>query len=120
MECLPRTRPLSLHSTTSSRIALPPLLYTVLDSSNTLATGDTAHASVFKSVTVSTPTSPEQKTRIPQPLIEEVEVFPRATAASFTIAWSDILKVPPGAGRWAQFACRSSVLESAGTGTGWG
>lgn len=81
----------------SERVRLPPLLYSALDSGDTLSVGDTVHASVFKSVLIPSPTpeDPLRKVRTLQCLIEDAEMFPRATSASFPMAWN---KAPTNAG----------------------
>lgn len=80
--------PLSDSSKWSSSVSIPPLLYKYLNTNEVLNPSDTVYVSVFKSVT--------QKTILTvQPLIEEVEVHPHTTAASFTIAWTDIVQVAP-------------------------
>ncbi|KFZ18582.1 hypothetical protein V502_04033 [Pseudogymnoascus sp. VKM F-4520 (FW-2644)] len=59
------------------------------------------HASVFKSVLIPSPTpeDPHRKGRTLQCLIEDAEMFPRATSASFPMAWTDIAnKAPDNAG----------------------
>lgn len=85
----------------SESVRLPPLLYSALDSADTLSVGDTVHASVFKSVLIPSPTpeDPHRKARTLQCLIEDAEMFPRATSASFPMAWTDIAnKAPNNAG----------------------
>ncbi|OBT92537.2 hypothetical protein VE01_09466 [Pseudogymnoascus verrucosus] len=91
----------SLHGTENSGISLPPLLYECLDTNDILNPNDTVHVSVFKSATVpsSTPATAQQTFCTVQPLIEEVEVYPRNTNASFTLAWTDIAKTAPSGGR---------------------
>lgn len=81
----------------SESIRLPPLLYSALDSGDTLNVGDTVHASVFKSVFIPSPTpeDPLRKARTLQCLIEDAEMYPRATSASFPMAWTDIAKTAP-------------------------
>lgn len=94
-------RSTGLGNATTSSVSIPPLLYRVLDTNDVLNTNDSVYASVFKSVSISSPTvdSTQQVRRVMQPLIEEVEVYPRPTAASFSISWSDIAKsAPRGAG----------------------
>lgn len=86
----------SLHSASES-IRLPPLLYSALDSGDTLNVGDTVHASGFKSVLFPSPTpeDPLHKAHTLQCLIEDAEMYPRARSASFPIAWTDIAKTAP-------------------------
>jgi hypothetical protein len=80
--------PLSDSSKWSSSVSIPPLLYKYLNTNEVLNPNDTVYISVFKSVT--------RKTVLTvQPLIEEVEVYPHTTAASFTIVWTDIVQVAP-------------------------
>lgn len=95
---LPRT---SLHGTENSSVSLPPLLYKCLDTNDNLYPNDTVHVSVFKSATVpsGTPATTQQTFCTVQPLIEEVEVYPRDTNASFTLAWADIAKTAPFGGK---------------------
>jgi hypothetical protein len=91
----------SLHGTTNSSVSLPPLLYKCLDTNDILNPNDTVHVSVFKSATIpaATPATTQQTVCRVQPLIEEVEVYPHITNASFTLAWTDIAKTAPfGAG----------------------
>ncbi|KAI9732684.1 MAG: hypothetical protein M1818_007418 [Claussenomyces sp. TS43310] len=93
----------SFRSTSTDRASnpddcLPPLLYTLLDTNDILSPGDTVHASVFKSVAIppsSDSASTVQLSHTMQPLIEEIEVYPRITTASFTVSWSDIAKTAP-------------------------
>lgn len=94
----------STHSTQSanslssgSSVRLPPLLSTVLDTSDNLLPGDTVHLSVFKSVRKTSEQSRQILTL--RALIEDIEIYPRATTASFTMSWMDIAHMAPiGAG----------------------
>lgn len=91
----------SLRGTENSCISLPPLLYQCLDTNDILNPNDTVHVSVFKSATIpsGTPATTQQTFCTVQPLIEEVEVYPHNTNASFTLAWADIAKTAPSGGR---------------------
>ncbi|KAL5351774.1 hypothetical protein ACLOAV_003635 [Pseudogymnoascus australis] len=110
----------SLHSTENSSVSLPPLLYKCLDTNDILNPNDTVHVSVFKSAIApsGTPGTTQQTFCTVQPLIEEVEVYPHNTNASFTLAWADIAKTAPTGE--AKSAYQPQTLEPPGPQTGWG
>jgi hypothetical protein len=85
------------HGITNSSVSLPPLLSKCLDISDILDSNDTVQVSVFKSVFIPmvTPGTTQRKFRVVQPLIEDVEIYPRTTNASFTLAWADITMLAP-------------------------